>query len=68
MAEIELNVMTQQCLSRRIADIDELRQELAAWETDRNHAGANIFWHFTTLDAREKLVSLYPKFKTPVSV
>ena len=32
MAEIELNVMTRQCLSRRIADINELRQELAAWE------------------------------------
>lgn len=38
MAEIELNVMTRQCLTRRIADIGELRQELAAWE----HAGADI--------------------------
>ena len=65
IAEIELNVMTKQCLSRRIADIDKLRQELAAWETDRNHAHANICWHFTTDNAREKLVSLYPKFGTP---
>ena len=32
IAEIELNVMTRQCLSRRIADIVLLRQELAAWE------------------------------------
>jgi len=67
MAEIELNVMTRHCLSRRIADIDGLRQELAAWEMDRNHAGANISWHFTTDNAREKLVSLYPKFEAPVS-
>lgn len=66
MAEIELNVMTRQCLSRRIAGIDELRQELAAWETDRNHTGANICWHFTTDNAREKLISLYPKFEAPV--
>ena len=66
MAEIELNVMTRQCLSRRIADIDELRRELAAWETDRNHAGENICWHFTTDNAREKLISLYPKFEAPV--
>ncbi|MDE6434616.1 MAG: hypothetical protein K2L07_10365 [Lachnospiraceae bacterium] len=66
MAEIELNVMTWQCLTRMIADIDKLRQELAAWETDRNHAGANICWHFTTDNAREKLVSLYPKFEAPV--
>lgn len=64
IAEIELNVMTRQCLSRRIADIEELRQELAAWETDRNHAGANICWHFTADNAREKLASLYPKFET----
>jgi len=62
MAEIELNVMSRQCLSRRIADINELRQELAAWETDRNHADAKICWHFTTDNAREKLISLYPKF------
>ena len=66
IAEIELNVMTRQCLSRRIADIDRLRQELAAWETDRNHVGANIRWHFTTDNAREKLISLYPKFEPPV--
>ena len=66
-AEIELNVMTRQCLSRRIADIDELRRELAAWETDRNHASENICWHFTTDNAREKLISLYPKFEVPVS-
>ena len=67
MAEIELNVMTRQCLSRRIADIDELRRELSAWETDRNHASENICWHFTTDNAREKLISLYPKFEVPVS-
>ena len=53
MAEIELNAMTRQCLSRRIADIDGLRQELAAWEADRNYAGANICWHFMTDNARE---------------
>lgn len=67
MAEIEFNVMTRQSLLRRIADIDELRRELAAWETDRNHAGADICWHFTTDNAREKLVSLYPKFEAPVA-
>ena len=67
MAEIELNVMTRQCLTRRIADIKELRQELEAWEADRNRTAANICWHFTISSAREKLVSLYPKFEAPVS-
>lgn len=64
IAEIELNVMTRQCLSRRIGDIELLRQELAVWESDRNKHTACIQWHFTTDNARTKLVSLYPKFDT----
>lgn len=52
--------MTRQCLSRRIASIEELRSELAAWEDDRNHREAKVNWQFTTKDARIKLVSLYP--------
>lgn len=62
IAEIELNVMTRQCLSRRISDIEKLRQELSAWEQDRNEHAACIQWQFTTDKARTKLVSLYPKF------
>lgn len=66
MAEIELNVMTRQCLSRRVNDIDKLRQELAAWEVARNQSAECINWQFTTKDARTKLVSLYPKFDVPI--
>lgn len=61
MAEIELNVMTRQCLSRRINNIDVLRKELSAWEAERNNQTSGISWHFKTSDAREKLISLYPK-------
>lgn len=61
IAEIEINVMTRQCLSRRIADIEKLRPELQAWENDRNNAEARINWQFTTDNARIKLTSLYPK-------
>lgn len=64
MAEIELNVMTRQCLSRRIETIDLLRRELMAWEAERNQKGAKIQWHFQTADAREKLISLYPTIIT----
>ena len=64
IAEIELNVMTRQCLSRRIDDIGLLRQELDAWESNRNEHIACIHWHFTTDKARTKLTSLYPKFDT----
>ncbi len=62
IAEIELNVMTRQCLSRRISSIDVLRSELAAWEDERNNGKSKVNWQFTTKDARIKLVSLYPEF------
>ena len=62
IAEIELNVMTRQCLARRIDNIAVLRNELQAWEVKRNENASRIIWHFKTGEAREKLVSLYPKF------
>ena len=58
MAEIELNVMTRQCLSRRIDTIARLKSELSAWETECNRDKTKIRWHFQTGDAREKLISL----------
>lgn len=61
IAEIELNVMTRQCLSRRIDNIDILRAELSAWEKERNDSQATVNWQFRTKDARIKLVSLYPE-------
>ena len=61
MAEIELNVMTRQCLARRIETIDLLRTELSAWEAERNQNKAKIQCHFQSGNAREKLISLYPK-------
>lgn len=62
ITEIELNVMTRQCLSRRIASIDVLRSELSAWTNERNNGKSKVNWQFTTKDARIKLVSLYPEF------
>lgn len=59
IAEIELNVMTRQCL-RRINNIDLLRKELSAWESHRNNENAKVNWQFRTKDARIKLKSLYP--------
>ena len=64
IAEIELNVMTRQCLSRRIENIASLREELAAWEVERNKVAAKVNWQFRTADARVKLSSLYPTFTT----
>lgn len=60
IAETELNVMTRQCLSRRINSIENLRKELQAWENERNISCATVNWQFRTSDARIKLTSLYP--------
>ena len=62
IAEIELNVMTRQCLARRIPDIASLTSELQAWEKERNAGKEKVNWQFTTSDARTKLTSLYPEY------
>ena len=60
MAEIELSILSRQCLDRRIPDFDTLQQEVAAWEAERNQKQTWIDWRFTTTDARIKLHRLYP--------
>lgn len=60
MAEIELGVLTRQCLNRRIPDNATLSAEVAAWEHRRNTAQVKVNWRFTTTDARIKLKRLYP--------
>lgn len=60
MAEIELNVLNGQCLSRRIDNISTVRNECYAWQNHRNNLNAVINWQFTTKDARIKLKRLYP--------
>ena len=62
MAEIELSVLSRQCLSRRIADQATLKHEIQTWQTLRNEQGATVQWQFTTDDARIKLKTLYPSF------
>lgn len=60
MAEIELNVLTGQCLNRRIDDIKVIRKEVKAWQKSRNNKNAKINWQFTNEKARIKLSRLYP--------
>jgi len=59
MAEIEISVISRQCLKRRIPNMDTLRREIAAWQAERNEQRATIDWRFTTSDARTKLDRLY---------
>ena len=60
MAEIELSVLSNQCLDRRIADVATLKQEVSAWEDARNAAQMTVHWQFTTERVRIKLRKLYP--------
>ena len=60
MAESELSVLSSQCLDRRIPDQRVLKDEVEAWEANRNRKHANANWQFTTADARVKLRRLYP--------
>jgi hypothetical protein len=61
MAEIEISVMSRQCLARRISSQDEMTREVRAWNSRRNVACLTVDWQFTTADARIKLKRLYPK-------
>jgi hypothetical protein len=60
IAEIELSVLDQQCLDRRIPDQPTLATEVAAWAADRNAATVGVDWQSTTAHARIKLTRLYP--------
>jgi len=60
MAEIELNVLTGQCLKRRMDDIGFVKKEVAAWQRARDNKNAKVNWQFTAEDARIKLRRLYP--------
>lgn len=60
IAEIELNVLINQCLNRRLDDIEIVRREVQAWKDNRDKKKAKVNWQFRTEDARIKLSRLYP--------
>jgi transposase len=62
MAEIEINVLVNHGLSKRVPTIQQMRKEVRAWNKSRNQAANKINWRFTTDNARIKLKRLYPLF------
>jgi len=62
MAEIELSVMSEQCLSRRLPDEWTLAMELLAWEQTSNAIGRKINWSFTVDDAKRVFAEYYSVF------
>lgn len=65
MVEIEIGVLRNQCLDRRIESREKLVREIAAWEQQRNQSGAKINWMFTSQKARAKLAHAYPEISDP---
>jgi len=63
IAEIELSVLSGQCLDRRIDRIELLRTECSAWDQWRNDQQKDVDWQFTTIGARIKLKRLYPQIQ-----
>jgi transposase len=63
MAEIELSVLSRQCLDRRVPDFESLQAEVSAWQERRDATATKIEWRFRTEDARIKLKRLYPSLQ-----
>jgi hypothetical protein len=61
VAEIELSVLSRQCLDRRIGSAEDLKRETGAWQAKRNAEHSRVRWRFTVDDARTKLHRLYPQ-------
>jgi len=60
MAEIELHVLNGQCLNRHIATMEKIKDEVEAWQTNRNNRNNKIDWQFTNKEAPVKLKRLHP--------
>ena len=63
MAEIELSVLSRQCLDRRVPNFEALEAEVAGWQERRDEMGSKIDWRFSAEDARIKLKRLYPSLQ-----
>jgi hypothetical protein len=64
MAEIELHVLNGQCLNRHILTMIKVKEEVEAWEKQRNNKNAKINWQFTNEQALIKLKRLYPSYSS----
>lgn len=64
MAEIEFSVMSRQCLDRRIPTMEQLRDEVEAWISERDRLGVKLNWQFSVVTARSRFKRHYDNLKT----
>lgn len=60
MAEIEIGILSRQCLSQSLSSFELMARQVNAWTLHRNAACSTVHWRFSTCDARCKLRKLYP--------
>jgi len=60
MAEVEIGILSGQCLAKNMTSIDVMRRAVSAWQLRRNVSCSTVIWRFTTADARVKFKKLYP--------
>jgi hypothetical protein len=60
MAEIEISILSRQCLKRRVGSLAQLADASKTWTATRNAQQARINWCFDVTQARTKLARLYP--------
>lgn len=60
MAEIEISILSRQCLKRRVSSLQQLDEVTTQWTLARNLQQAKIVWCFDVTQARTKLARLYP--------
>ena len=62
MAEIEIGVLMNHGLPKRLESLEEMSRLAKAWEDDRNAKQRTVDWQFKTADARTKLKRLYLQY------
>ena len=60
MAEIEISILSRQCLKQRIDSLERLQAIVQVWTHQRNSQATKINWCFDVSNARTKLSRLYP--------
>ena len=60
MAEIEIGILSRQCLSQALSSFETMQRQVNAWAMYRNSVCSTVRWRFSSDDARCKLRKLYP--------
>ena len=68
MAEIELHILNGQCLNRHIAYIEKIRDEVQAWQSNRNNKDSKTNWLFRKKEARMKLKDYISQFTINITL